>query len=385
MENTETRPRIYSDPEIQPAVQELFSHQHLLGGMKAFLPEPLYQLILTAKDNVHSITDFQTAIILPVMKAIEVSSIDKITVSGLENLQKNGQYLFMSNHRDIILDSAFLNTVLFLNGFTTSQIAIGDNLMKHRISELIFRINKSFVVKRTGTPIELYRYSVMLSEYIREQIVEHKDSVWIAQREGRAKDGNDRTQTGLLKMLSLGVKDDLKKYFRELNIVPVCISYEYDPCDVLKAREFLKKQQDPEYKKAFQEDVEQMLLGLRGAKGRVHFHFGKPLHEELDVLDAEPNSKKQLELLAALIDKSIHLHYDLHPINYVAHDLLTGKNDFSDHYSSEDREKITAYFDSRCQQMVEETDGSGRQYLLGMYANPVINHIAAGMPEDAAI
>jgi hypothetical protein len=377
MENTETGPRIYSDEEIQPAVQELFSQQHLIDGMKVFLPEALNQLVLKEKDTVSSITEFQARIILPVMKAIEKSSIDKLTTTGLDHLNPNERYLFISNHRDIILDSAFLNTVLFENGFTTGQIAIGDNLMKHRMSELIFRINKSFVVKRTGSPIELYRYSVLLSEYIRKQIVEKIDSVWIAQREGRAKDGNDRTQAGLLKMLSLSCTGDLKQYFQDLNIVPVSISYEYDPCDILKAREYLKKQADPEYKKAFQEDVEQMLLGLRGAKGRVHFHFGTPLIEALEVFDTVPKGKKQLEILASLIDQSIHAHYNLLPVNYVAYDLLMESNGFADHYSSEERQQLETYFNTRCAQMVEEKENAGRKYLLGMYANPVINHLAA--------
>lgn len=377
MEDTENKPRIYSDEEIQPAVQELFSHQHLLEGMKMFFPDELNQLILREKDKVASVTEFQARIILPVMKAIEKSSIEQLTATGLDHLNPSERYLFISNHRDIILDSAFLNTVLFEHGFTTGQIAIGDNLMKHRMSELIFRINKSFVVKRTGSPIELYRYSVTLSEYIHDQIVNKKDSVWIAQREGRSKDGNDRTQTGLLKMLSLSCNGDLKEYFQSLNIVPVSISYEYDPCDVLKAREYLKKQADPEYKKAFQEDVEQMLLGLKGPKGRVHFHFGTPLHEALDAFDAAPNSKRQLEILATLIDQSIHAHYDLLPVNYVAYDLLMQTNDFCDKYSSEERQKLELYFDHCCSKMVEEKDGSGRKYLLGMYANPVINHLVA--------
>lgn len=385
MDHREEGPYIYRDEEIQPAIQELFSHQALLQGMKAFLPEALYTYLLEEKDNVNSIAEFQARIILPVMKTIEKGSIDTLTTTGLDHLRPDQHYLFISNHRDIILDSAFLNTVLFEHGFTTSQIAIGDNLMRHRISELIFHINKSFVVKRSGTPIELYRYSVLLAQYIRKQITEQIDSVWIAQREGRSKDGNDRTQTALLKMLSLGAEGDLKSYFRDFQIVPVSISYEFDPCDMLKAREFLRKNANPEYKKGFEEDVQHMLLGLRGNKGRVHFHFGSPLDASLDAFDSAPNSKKQLEVLAGLIDQSIHAHYELHAVNYVAYDLLTGKDDFSNKYSSEDRLKLTEYFETRCEQMVEETDGMGRKYLLGMYANPLINYLTAiglsGSPE----
>ena len=293
----ESGPAIYTDNEAKAAIQELFASQKLLHGMKAFLPPMLNDLILSAQDQVNSVGDFQQKIAYPLFKAIEKDSISKLNARGLENLDPSAQYLFISNHRDIILDSAFLNVVLFERGFRTSQIAIGDNLMRHRISELIFHINKSFVVKRTGTPMELYRYSVQLSEYIWQQITGKTDSVWIAQREGRAKDGDDRTQVGLVKMLSLSTKTDLKNYFRELKVVPVAISYEYDPCDLLKTQEFLNKRANPDFKKTFEEDVQHMLLGLKGYKGAVNFDFSPPFMAELDAFDAIPSSKKQLEFL----------------------------------------------------------------------------------------
>lgn len=370
----EKGPAIYSDAEASAAIQELFSYPSLLHGMQAFLPAALHEHILRVKDEVRSVRDFQEKIAHPLFKAIERESIAKLTASGLENLNASDQYLFISNHRDIILDSACLNVVLFERGFRTSQIAIGDNLMRHRISELIFHINKSFVVKRSGTPMELYRYSVRLSDYIRRQIAEKTDSVWIAQREGRAKDGDDRTQTGLLKMLSLSAEGDLKSHFRKLRIVPVAISYEYDPCDLLKAQEFLNKRADPAYKKTFDEDVQHMLLGLKGQKGAVHFHFSAPLDAELDVFDTEPSAKKQLDLLANLIDRQIHSHYQLCPVNFLAHDLLTGTPTYSDRYSAEQREQLTAFFETRFASLKQDEEGLGREYLLRMYANPVINH-----------
>lgn len=373
----EKGPSIYSDAEAKAAIKELFSFQSLLHGMKAFLPEPLNDLILREKDQVNSVRDFQEKIARPLLKVIEKESITKLTSSGIEQLDPTEQYLFISNHRDIILDSAYLNIVLFDHGFQTSQIAIGDNLMRHRISELIFHINKSFVVKRTGSPMELYRYSVKLSEYIWRQITGKIDSVWIAQREGRAKDGDDRTQVGLVKMLSLSAKVDLKTYFRQLNIVPVSISYEYDPCDLLKAQEFLNKRANPDYKKTFEEDVQHMLLGLKGSKGAVHFHFSTPLDEVLDDFDTVQNPKKQLELLAEIIDQRIHRHYFLRPINYVAHDLLTQSDTFCNYYSKEDREKIAAYFDQRFKLLTNDEEGLGQEYLLKMYANPLINQLEA--------
>lgn len=377
MQTDELRPEILQDEDVKAAIAELFGYEALLGGMKNFLPPALYDLILHEKEQVNSVEDFQTRIVLPLMKAIEKSSISQLRVSGLEGLNPENRYLFISNHRDIILDSAYLNVVLFERGFQTSQIAIGDNLMKHRISELIFKINKSFVVRRTGTAMELYRYSVLLSEYIQSQILSGRDSVWIAQREGRAKDGNDRTQVGMLKMLSLANKGDLKSYFKALRIVPVSISYEYDPCDVLKTVEYLKKLADPDYKKDFREDVQHMLHGLKGFKGEVHFHFGKPLDEELDVFDTLPNNKKQLEALAALIDQSVHLNYALHAVNYVAYDMLTQREEANSHYTLEEVSAVKAFFEQQFERMPEDENGLGRAYLLGMYANPLVNKLAA--------
>ncbi len=374
---TENNPAILPDDVMPSAMEELFGHPRFVAGMQAFLPAPLFQKILQEKAVIRSVDDFQAKIIHDVMKEIEKSSTTQLTVSGLEQLDPAKQYLFISNHRDIVLDSAFLNTTLFEHGFRTSQIAIGDNLMKHRISELIFRMNKSFVVKRSGSPIELYRYSVLLAEYIRRQIVEQIDSVWIAQREGRAKDGDDRTQTGLLKMLSLGHDGDLKAHFQSLNLVPVAISYEFDPCDLLKAQEFLHKLANPDYKKHFEEDVQHMLLGLTGQKGHIHFHFGKPLHEQLDAFDTLPNAKRQLDLLAALIDQSIHRHYRLHAANEVAYNLLHGTHNYSAGITPETIATLTAYFDHKSAQLKNDTEGLGRAYLLRMYANPLINGLPA--------
>lgn len=369
----EERPELIDQALIAPYLKELFGYERFVEGLKAFLPESLFNHIMETKDRVNTIEGFQTDIILHILNLIEQISIRELSSGGLEHLDPKKQYLFISNHRDIVLDSAFLNTTLFKRGFRTSQIAIGDNLMRHRISDLIFRMNKSFVVKRTGSPTELYKYSVLLSEHIRTQITEGIDSVWIAQREGRAKDGNDRTQTGLLKMLTLGQQGCLKSFFRSLNIVPVAISYEFDPCDLLKAQEFVNKKNNPDYKKSFEEDLQHILLGLRGQKGRVHFEFGKPLKEELDVFDELPNSKKQLEALAGIIDRSIHKNYALHGINEIADKLLREDDSPCTRCDEGEDSTLMDYFLRKKQQLQNDTDGSGYRYLLGMYANPLIN------------
>lgn len=373
MQNNELRLETYRNEEVRAAIQELFSYPAFLDGMKAFLPPQLGEYILQAKEDVETAYDFQKEVIYPFLKLITKTSMTGLSASGLEQLNPDEKYLFISNHRDIGLDSAFLNVLLFENGFPTSQIAIGDNLMKHRIAELIFRINKSFVVKRIGTPRELYDYSVRLSNYIQDLITQKKDSVWIAQREGRAKDGNDRTQVGLLKMLSLSNTKDLRTYFQRLRVVPVAISYEFDPCGQLKMLEFLKKNSDPTYKKDFQEDVKQILLGLRGDKGQVHIHFGKPLHEELEVLDTAVGNKNKLEALAAIIDRAIHLNYRLHPVNYVAHDLLMETLTYQHKYTSKEWEHYQGFFANQTQSLPAQELEAGRRYLLAMYANPLLN------------
>ncbi len=367
-------PYIIEGTSVQPFLQELFAFDALLNGMRQFLPPSLYDYLLTTKDQITTIEGFQTRIILPILNAIEADSITALTTTGLDQLSADAQYLFISNHRDIILDSAYLNTALHHQGFRTSQIAIGDNLMRHRISELIFRLNKSFVVKRSGSPMELYRSSVTLSDYIHQTIGSGRDSVWLAQREGRAKDGNDRTQAGVLKMLSLAAgKSDLVPYFKSFNIVPVSISYEFNPCGLLKTQEYLAKLDDPEYKKAFDEDLKHILLGLKGSKGRVHFHFGQPLDAQLDVLTDAPNAKRQLEILAECIDHQIHQGYRLNPVNYVAHDLLTDTQQWAGHYTPAEFESMRQFFQSQLDAIPAHRLSEGRAYLLGMYANPLLN------------
>ncbi len=373
MPERERQPTILQDEEVKNAIRELFSDHSFVEGMKAFLPAPLASHILEAKEHTETVFDFQKHIIHPLLKTLVQISITELSSSGLERLDPSGKYLFISNHRDIGLDSAFLNMILFDHNLPTSQIATGENLMANRIPELIFKINKSFVVKRSGSARELYEYSLKLSRYIHDLIVNKQDSVWIAQREGRAKDGNDKTQVGLLKMLSLCSDKDLEEHFRELQIVPVSISYEYDPCDILKTREYLRKKADPDYRKSIREDVEHILRGLKGQKGRVHFEFGKLLDEKLKIFNTAANSKQQLELLAALIDRSIHLNYRLHPVNYIAHDLLTGSEHHAYRYSPEERQQYLDFFAERLEVLPTEEYEAGRQYLLGIYANPVSN------------
>ncbi len=365
---------MFTDAEVQAAVRKVFGHPAMLAGMRKLLPETLCQQLLDAHTTVVGSDDFQAKMMVPFLAFVEATSMDALTHSGLEGLNPEQPYLFISNHRDIGLDSAFINTALYQHGLTTTQIAIGDNLMRHRLAALIFKINKSFAVLRSGTPRELYGHSVRMSAYIHGQVQGYQSSVWIAQREGRAKDGNDFTQVGLLKMLGLSAAEPLGAYFRSLRIVPVAISYEYDPTDLVKTLTYLQKCVDPTYKKPMDEDVQHILMGVMGRKGRVHIHFGAPLGEaEAADMDALPTPKQQLDCLARHLDRQIHSGYALRPINYFACDQLSGCSDHERRYSTEDTDALAAYFDTRIAQLPDAQRAQGRDYLLAMYANPVRN------------
>ena len=366
---------LYTDEQVQAGVKELFAYDKFVMGMKQFLPSELSDLILRQKDKVRNSFEFQGGIVHPLLQFLKKASMRALTSSGLDQLNPHEKYLFISNHRDIGLDSAFLNLLLYDNGFTTSQIAIGDNLMKHRVAELIFRINKSFVVQRSGNPRALYQASVNLSSYISETISSGTDSVWIAQREGRAKDGNDQTQIGVLKMLGLSGRKNELEHFVNLNIVPVAISYEYDPCDFLKTKEYYDRLNNSEYQKTFDADMASILQGLKGKKGKVHVSFGQSISTHLKKEDPEQNSKQILEKIARAIDFQIHQHYKLNPINYIAYDLLNSSDKFKDQYSQEELKNISAYFKERLEKINLVDNEEARSYLLGIYANPLANKL----------
>ena len=367
-------PGIFSTAQVPKAIDELFSYEKFLKGMQAFLPQEFYDYVMEAKNTIESSRDFQKHLIRPFLQLLIDISTEGLSASGLDQLDSEKKYLFISNHRDIGLDSAFLNAVLFDNGFTTCQIAIGDNLMKHRVAELVFKINKSFAVNRSGSPREIYQSSIALSNYIYKTITTHTDSVWIAQREGRAKDGNDRTQIGVLKMLSMSAESTLSEHYNELNIVPVAMSYEYDPCDALKTKEYISKLSNPEYKKTFEEDVHSILQGFRGQKGQVHVAFGNPIQ-----FKNEERSKKadklMMENLAFEIDRQIHDIYQLNPINFIAHDLVANTDRYSEHYMINEKEDISNRFDSIIGTFPPSQQMEAKSYLLGIYANPVINKL----------
>ena len=297
-----------------------------------------------------------------------------------QNIDLKRRYTFVSNHRDIVLDSAILDVLLIDAGFTTTcEIAIGDNLLALPWVKDLVRLNKSFIVKR-GLPMrEMLMAGKTLSEYMHFAIQEKHENVWVAQRSGRAKDSNDRTSEGVLKMMTMGGTGTVPERLKELHIVPLTISYEYDPCDYLKAVELQQKRDNPEWKKGPNDDIISMQTGIMGFKGHVHYHCAPCIDEYLDNLPADTPKGEIHRIIAEHIDHEIHSHYMLYPSNYVALDELQGTEDYKDHYSADDKAFFDRYLAGQMAKinMPNKDEAFLRKSILTMYANPAINYMNA--------
>lgn len=374
--------RPYYDSEYQSVIQRLLLQPEFLGALHQYFPErdttTLKQLLLSCQ----GIRDFQQKIVSPFIDRIVAQSMTGLFFEGIEALPTPQPHLFMSNHRDIVLDSAFLNYGLNKAGLETSQIAIGSNLLGIAWVKDLVRINKSFVVQRSLSRLEMLQASRQLSAYIDYVVSEQGESIWIAQREGRSKDGDDRTNPGLLKMFGLGIDKDLLTHLISLRIVPVSISYEFDPCDYLKIPELLARRTGANYTKAPDEDIKHMLCGIRGFKGRTQLNFGLPINEQLSELQDIRNRNEQLRAVACIIDREIHKNYRLWPNNYIAADLLGGTSKFADHYSETEKAAFISYMEPRLSGFSEDAEAA-REIFLNMYANPLFNQLALNeAPKD---
>ena len=320
-----------------------------------------------------SVEDFKQRVSYHWVKQVMRGCCTSVELTGAEQLRPGGAYTYVSNHRDIVLDSAFLNVLLADAGAKYPQIAIGDNLMIYPWVETPVKLNGSFLVRRGLQGRQVLLAAKLLSEYMHEAVAEGQ-SIWIAQREGRAKDSSDHTQPALLKMLAMGSPErQPAAALASLNIVPVTCSYEYDPCDYLKAQEMQLKRDVADYKKSPADDGINMRTGIQGWKGRVTFHIGRPLSQ---LLPAD-TSALSVEELASLMDAEIHRHYVLYPLNYVAYDELEG-TDSSENYTAEERAEALRYIEARLQ-LVQLPEGLEpdkaflRHCILTMYANPLRN------------
>ena len=365
--------RCYSDAEASFVISQIFARPEIKKILAYVLGEDYAEYFLRTLPEMKTIDDFQRIVIIPVLMAIEHKTCTSVTLNGSEKINKEKGALYLTNHRDIVLDSAFLNIHLYLKGFNTSQIGIGNNLLIQPWIEHAVKLNKSFIVRRNGSIKEQLLISKNLSEYIRYVITERKDAVWLAQREGRAKDSNDVTQSSIIKMLNMSSKSTFSESINELNITPVAINYEYDACDFLKAKEFQLKRDNPQYKKSPMDDLLSMQTGLIAPKGKVSYNVCDPIVAPEEWNELAKN--EQVSLLTAEIDKRIHANYILYPNNYVAADLLTNSNKFSDKYTQKDEEKFIGYVDKQLNKVdIPNPDFPFLRHMIyTMYANPVLN------------
>lgn len=363
--------RPYYDAEVNAAIQKTVQHPMMKALMDFTFPDVPDEVWKEQLLRTHSIRDFQCNFIYrSVMKVLERSS-EGLTTSGFENLEPNTSYLFISNHRDIILDTSLINVSLFDHGLVMTASAIGDNLVQKSFLLALSKLNRNFLVQRSLSPREMLMSSRLMAEYIAQLLLRENRSVWIAQREGRTKDGNDLTQQGVLKMLAMGADDDdILTYFKKVRVVPISISYEYDPTDALKMPRLLAEANNEKYIKEKNEDFMTLLSGIMGQKKRIHISVGKQLDHEIDQIAAEfDNPNKQIQALAQTIDESILSNYKLWPTNFIAHDMLYNTDRFADRYTEAER----SVFERRLEMRIDEDNPVALNSFLAMYANPVIN------------
>ena len=377
MEQTFDNIRPYNPDELHDAFSRLIKEPTFLALIQQFMPQIPVEQVCTQLLSLPNATAFQKTFIVPLLNDIEAKHSKGITASGIDSITRPA--LFVSNHRDIVMDSALMDLVLFRAGLDSVEIGIGDNLLAAPWIRTLVRINKSFIVQR-GLPVrEMPKAFLELSGYIRHAITKKKTSVWIAQREGRAKDSNDRTQESILKMFALSGTSSFITNLQELNISPVTISYEYDPCDYLKAKEFQQKRDDENYKKMPQDDLLNMQTGILGYKGHVNYTFTTSINPELEqIATSIDNRKAQIEAVVTLIDKRIHSNYRIYPINKVAYDELLNTTRFTREVSPEERTEVETYLSQQLSKIDlpnKDTDFL-RHKLLEMYANPLINQLA---------
>lgn len=377
MEFDEIRP--YHDEELPQIFEELIADPAFQAVATTVMPGVPFEMIAQKMRACKSKLDFQKAFCYGLLWKIAKEASDGLTLDHTALKDKKAAYTYISNHRDIILDSGFLSILLVDQGMDTVEIAIGDNLLVYPWIKKLVRVNKSFIVQR-GLPMrQMLESSARMSRYMHYTIKEKKQSIWIAQREGRAKDSNDLTQDSILKMLAIGGEGEIIDRLIEMNIAPLAISYEYDPCDFLKAWEFQLKRDIPDYKKSTADDLKSMQIGLFGFKGHVHFQTGACINDELQQMDRSLPKPELFSHISAIIDKRIHANYRIYPNNYVAYDLLQGNDTFSTHYTVEDKQHFLAYLDQQLARIeIPNKDMVFlREKMLQMYANPLKNYLAA--------
>lgn len=372
--------RPFNNDEVKDAIEALVANEDFERAFRYIKPDQNWKEFTEVMHSFNTKEEFKSKQSYAAVMMVAQMSTFSLTISGRSRLPKDKKpCTFISNHRDIILDAAFLNVMLQDVGYGMTQIAIGDNLLIRPWIEALVRLNNSFIVKRGVSVRQMLEVSKKLSAYIRHTILETKESVWIAQREGRAKDSNDRTQGSVLKMLNMSGDGDFITNMMELNILPVAISYEFDPCDYLKAQEFQQKRDNPDFVKSQRDDLLSMETGILNNKGRVHFTITSSINDQLAKLDKEMEKNEMIAAVAAIIDREIFKHYRFYPCNYVAYDMLTGMKRFSDNYGLKDKREFEEYLQNQLDKIVlpNKDEAFLRTKILEMYTNPLKNYLAS--------
>ena len=369
--------RPYEPEELPEVYERLIADEQFKAVVGKVFPQVPFEALAAKLKQCKTNLDFQIAFCYPFLKDLlsKASNGCNIDISAIDNTRR---YTFVSNHRDIVLDSALLDVMLIEADFkTTCEIAIGDNLLAAPWIENLVRVNKSFIVKRSAGIREMLVNSRTMAEYMHLVINDKHDNIWIAQREGRAKDSDDRTQESIVKMMAMGGEGTVTERLQQLHIVPVAISYEYDPCDWLKAQEFQLKRDVEGWKKTKADDVLSMQTGIMGYKGHIHYHCAPCIDDFLASLPEDTPKADIFRIIAEHIDKGIHANYRLYANNYIAIDMLEGGNRMAEHYTPEDKAKFEMYLAGQLDKIVipNKDEAFLKDCMLKMYANPAINKL----------
>ncbi len=373
----------YDDEEAVKALNKVANHPMALLISEYLFPDEPVTYLRDSLRQVHSVDEFQEAVMNKAVQWCVDHTIHNFSYDGISYIKEmKGKFLAISNHRDIILDPAITQMVLFNNGIPMTEICVGDNLIRQsKTIEYLLRSNRMIKVIRGISARELYLSSQVLSKYIRQTITSGKASIWLAQRQGRTKDGIDTTEQGLLKMLDMSGEKTFQENFRELNIVPLSISYEYEPCDIRKAREILISR-TRKYEKTHYEDMHSIVMGIRQQKGDVHLNFGLPISEEEIEMASRCDKNDRYQAIRHAVDKRVIAGYRLWRTNYIAYDLIYGTK-YADLYNKEDIEKFTGYMAHRMGKVEKKFRGEElKDIFLRIYANPVVSkeRLASGEP-----
>lgn len=372
----------YPDSMFHEKMQHLVKEPGFEHAVKWVLPNVDYKEMCDDLLQVRDKDTFQHKIMWPFLEMLASKTTSGLTIEGIDRIDPSKAYTFITNHRDIVLDTSFLNLCFLRSGYPTTQVAIGNNLLIYEwISDLV-RLNKSFIVKRDLPKVKALEAAKELSSYIHFTVGEEGQSVWIAERQGRSKDSSDLAQDSLIKMLGLAGDGDFRDNLKEINLLPVSISYEYDPNDYLKAREFLLRRNDPEFKKTQRDDLFAMETGLLQPKGRVHFNVGTPLNPFIDLIPEDADKSQIARDVCDAVDSQIHSGYMIFPINYIAYDKLHGSSQFAERYTSEEEEAFERYIRTQLEkvdipELTDEDNVFLYEMMLTMYANPLKNKISA--------